>query len=146
VKYWSYFAAKLALAAAVLRAVWVVMYAVMPEPETFLKQKVSRFAQDLPWTTALLLFWLFSLALIFLAVWDQRRRCRVCLRLLRMPVERGNWSLATLFAPPRMERICPFGHGTLEEPEVHGSTTTGSEWRPHGDMWQELEELESRRK
>jgi hypothetical protein len=146
VKYWSYFAVKLALAAGIMRAVWQLMFLLLPEPETFLRQKVSRFPQDLSWTTAFLLWWLLSIALIFLVVWDQRRRCRECLRLLRMPVEHGNWGLALLFAPPRMERICPFGHGTLEEPEVHVSSTQGAEWRRHGDMWEELDELESRRR
>ena len=46
-------------------------------------------------------------------IWDQRYRCRVCLRRLRMPVETGSWSRMLQFGRPRIEYICPYGHGTL---------------------------------
>lgn len=67
------------------------------------------------------LFWLIAASFVYLIVWDQKGRCRTCLRRLRMPVESGSWSKATLFNPPRTESICPYGHGTLEQPEVHTS-------------------------
>jgi hypothetical protein len=143
VKYWGYFAAKVAAGCGLLWLAWQGLNWYLPEPGPFLKSRVNRFPQDLTWTTALLLLWLFGAGLAFLIVWDQRRRCRTCLRLLRMPVETGSWSFATLLSPPTLERICPYGHGTLSEPEVHNTSTQETEWRRHEDMWKELEELES---
>ncbi len=141
-KYWLYFAAKLAAVGGLLWAVWIGMNRLLPEPQTFLRYRVSRFPQDLPWTTAIFIYGLFAIGLIFLAVWDQRRRCRVCLRRLRMPVEHGSWSEATLFSPPRVESICPYGHGTWKEPEVHTSGAIHPEWRTNGDIWSELEQAD----
>ncbi len=145
-KFWGYFVAKLAAAAGFLWGVWRLMYAILPEPDVFLYTRISRFPQDLPWTTAILLFWLLSIGILYVIIWDQRRRCRVCLRLLRMPVVSGSWSMATLFSPPRVSSICPYGHGTLEVPEAHVTGQNPTEWHPHGDIWTELEELDKPRK
>lgn len=145
-RYWAYLVAKLAAVFAVLRGIWLAMNALLPEPEIFFYTRLPRFPNDLPWTAALLVFWLLGLALAYLAVWDSRRRCRVCLRRLRMPVESGSWSRATLFNPPRVTSICPYGHGTLDVPEVHVSGQNPSEWHAHGDIWRELEELDRPRK
>ncbi len=145
-KYWTYFVAKLIAGAAVLDLLWRGVSAIMPPPETFMRQQVKAFPQDLRWTSVMFLFWLLAASFVYLIVWDQKRRCRTCLRRLRMPVESGSWSKATLFNPPRTESICPYGHGTLEEPEVHTSGKRPPEWKAHRDMWQELEELDSRRK
>ena len=145
-KYWAYFAAKLAAAAGFLFLVWSAMNRFLPDPQPFLRHRVARFAQDLPWTTAILAFWLLSLGLVALIVWDQLRRCRVCVALLRMPVEHGSWSRATLFSPPRTESICPYGHGTLETPEVQIGGHNPAAWHAHEDIWKELAKLDSGRK
>lgn len=145
-KYWAYFAAKTAAAAGLLSFVWFAMNRLIPDPQPFLRYRVGRFAQDLPWTSAILVFWLLSLGLLALVVWDQRRRCRVCLAQLRMPVEHGSWSRATLFSPPRTESICPFGHGTLEVPEIQSTGHNPPAWHANEDIWTELEKLDSGRK
>lgn len=142
-KYWSYLALKLAIAAIVLRALGRALYHLFPEPETFLRYQLPRFPYDLKWTATMLLYFLFCAAIVYLIVWDQRRRCRVCLRRLRMPVEKGHWGLATLLSPVRSESICPYGHGTLAEPEVHTTSTQTVEWRQHSDnIWKELESVD----
>ena len=144
-RYWAYFVAKLAAVALFMRALWDIMFWLLPEPEPFLHYRVSRLGQDLVWTTLILVFFLFGLGLIYLAVLDQRMRCRTCLRRLRMPLETGSWSRATLLSPPQMESICPFGHGTLTEPEVHTTGQKPAEWTPHDDdIWKELESLDKR--
>lgn len=141
-KYWAYFGLKLAAAYGLLRLIWHLIEAVLPEPQVFLYTRLPRFGHDLPWTTAILLFWLLSIALLALIVWDQRLRCRTCLRRLRMPVESGSWSRATLFAPPRKSLICPYGHGTLDEPIAHVSAESPAEWHRHRSIWEELEALD----
>jgi hypothetical protein len=141
-KYWGYFTAKMLAIAGLLRMVWLAMNWLLPEPQTFLFHRVNRFPQDLPWTTALLAYWLLSIGLIGVAILDQRRRCRVCLRRLRMPVHRGFWSYASIFSPPEMESICPYGHGTLVVPETHLAGDEKPAWKEHEDIWTELENLE----
>ncbi|MBA3975560.1 MAG: hypothetical protein C0504_15240 [Candidatus Solibacter sp.] len=137
--YWGFFAAKLSAAGGVMWLLWVGLNAALPEPEYFLRHRVARFAQDLKWTIAILIFWLSGLGLIWLAVHDQRRRCKVCLRRLRMPVESGSWSRPVILGPPEMESICPYGHGALAEPQIHLSTRQDAVWKENGnDIWQEL--------
>lgn len=145
-RYWAYFLAKLALLAVLLRQAWLFVYRLFPEPETFLRYKLPRFPYDLQWTAAMLFFFLASVGLLYLVVWDQKRRCRVCLRRLRMPVEKGHWGMATLLSPVHSESICPYGHGTLAEPEVHTTSTQAVEWRGHSeDIWRELEAIDKRK-
>jgi hypothetical protein len=62
-----------------------------------------------------------------------------------MPVQRGSWSRAIIFSPPRIESICPYGHGTLDEPELHIGGFRPPEWTEHEDMWKELEGIKPER-
>ncbi len=143
-RYWGYFIGKLAGAAVGMYALWLAMQALLPEPVEFMRVKMGGFTQDLTWTLAYLLYWLLACGVLAFVVWDQRRRCRICLRRLRMPIHTGNWGLALLFAPPQTESICPFGHGTLASPETHTSTAQPESWERHGDMWEELEQMDQR--
>jgi hypothetical protein len=138
-RYWSYFIGKLIAGGTVMFAIWRLMRAFLPEPVIFMRVRMGGFAQDLTWTLAYLAYWLLAAGVLFFVIWDQRRRCRTCLRKLRMPVHSGNWGLALLFAPPKTESICPFGHGTLASPETHTSTAQPTNWEEHGDIWEELE-------
>lgn len=141
-KYWAYLAGKLAAGAGFLYLMWLMMNVWIPEPEAFLRYKVARFPQDLRWTTALLVFWLAATGLGYLIVWDQRRRCKTCLRRLRMPISKGSWSQGSIFSPPRTESICPYGHGTQNVPQVHLASSEKAAWVEHSDIWKELEEIE----
>jgi hypothetical protein len=142
-KYWAYFVAKLVVVAVFLRAVWDLMDRLIPDPEPFLHYRVSRYPQDLLWTSALFGLFLLGVGLVYIVVWDQQTRCRTCLRHLRMPLETGSWSRATLLSPPQVESICPYGHGKLTEPEVHTDGQKPAEWTPNDDdIWKELESLD----
>lgn len=143
-RYWGYFIGKLLAGAAGMFGLWKLMHALLPEPVIFMRVRMGGFAQDLTWTLAYLLYWLLAAGLLAFAIWDQRRRCRICLRRLRMPINTGNWGLALLFAPPKLESICPFGHGTLASPETHTSTAQPPNWEEHGDIWAELEHMDQR--
>ena len=89
---------------------------------------------------AILMAWFVLLVVaVYLAVWDQRHRCRTCLRPLRMPVVTGSWGSMLQFGRPRIEYICAYGHGTLREEELQISGLVRAEWTPHsGDLWAEL--------
>jgi hypothetical protein len=63
-----------------------------------------------------------------------------------MPVTEGDWGFAALLAPPETRSICPYGHGTLKEPEVHLTGKETTEWQRHeDDIWRELENLDTKR-
>jgi hypothetical protein len=43
------------------------------------------------------------------------------------------------FGRPRIEYICPYGHGTLKQEEVQISGRENAQWTPHSDdIWEEL--------
>jgi hypothetical protein len=138
-RYWAYLAGKVVAAFATFYGLLALLNLIWkPEAHKFLTV-APRFGYSLGYTlTTLLLFLLFCAAL-YLSIWDQRYRCRVCLRRLRMPVETGSWSRMLQFGRPRIEYICPYGHGTLKEHEFQISGLENPEWTPHSDdMWEEL--------
>jgi hypothetical protein len=56
-----------------------------------------------------------------------------------MPIGTGSWSSILQLGHPRIEYICPYGHGTLREDDRCISGRSTAEWEPHSDdMWAEL--------
>jgi hypothetical protein len=145
-KYWVFFAAKLAVAGTILFSVWVGIRFVFWSPQPFLTIYQEPFARDLWWTTLVMLYWLLCIGVLYLIILDQQYRCRSCLRRLRMPVAAGSWTHILLFGPPRTEYICAYGHGTLKVPELQISGKEKPDWKPIDDMWKELTGLEETRK
>jgi hypothetical protein len=137
-RYWAWFAAKLAVAiAGLLGLLKLVARAFPPQEGTFapLNHGMSFLLCDL----ALFFCFLAFAGAVYLNIRDQRYRCRVCLRRLRMPVETGSWSAILQFGRPRIEYICPYGHGTLREDEIHISGYSSAEWTANSDdIWSEL--------
>ena len=137
-RYWAWFAAKLAVAIAGSGGLlkWVSrMFPAEKDTLAPLGKGVSYLLCDL----ALMLVFLLFAGALYLAVWDQRYRCRVCLRRLRMPIATGSWSQILLFGRPQIEYICPYGHGTLREDDLHISGMSAAVWTPHSDdIWAEL--------
>ena len=149
-RYWAYFAAKLTAAGAVLFGLLMLLNRFLPQERIY---HVAPGEKDLhkllaplddaglrlwSWTALLALFVLATVAVYFI-VRDQRYRCRVCLRRLRMPVETGSWGRMLQLGRPRVEYICPYGHGTLRAEEVQISGLENPEWTGQsGDMWEDL--------
>ena len=145
-KFWIWLAAKLLAVAIVVAAGCLAMNRLLPLALTYFGYELNRAGRELLESGAALVILLLGAGLVWLSVLDQRHRCRVCLRRLRMPVLRGRWSAAALFSPPETESICPYGHGTLVEPEVHLTGKETTAWRRHADdIWRELENLETKR-
>ena len=136
-RYWAYLAGKIGLCAAFMYGLlrWLNTW---PVPPRFHNYALGRFGYDLPYTMLAGLWLLSCCGLLYLCVWDQRYRCRVCLRRLRMPVETGSWGGMLLLGRPRIEYICPYGHGTLTMAEMQISGLENPEWNPRGEMWDEL--------
>jgi hypothetical protein len=138
VKYWAYFTAKIALAGVFLWAALKLILHFAPKPATFMYvQPKNPFAFDLGFTFLMLLYWLLAAGIIWIVIWDQRYRCRTCLRRLRMPIRKGSWTHVLLGAP-RMEYICIYGHGTLKVAELQITGHQTPDWEPHEDIWKEL--------
>jgi hypothetical protein len=134
-RFWGYFAGKIGLSAGVMSGLLRLLNYLWP-PEPRFHMVVPPLL--LPYALLIGLWFLLCCGLLYLCIWDQRYRCRVCLRRLRMPVETGSWSRMLLLGRPRIEYICPYGHGTLKFSELQISGLENPEWDPHGEMWEEL--------
>jgi hypothetical protein len=145
IKYWGFLAAKFFLAGCAVAGVWSCVRTVLPGPRFVNGSYLQPFAHDLGYTTAALMMWLAAVGLFYLVILDQRYRCRICLRRLRMPLGKGSWNEMLLVGPPRTEYICPFGHGTLKVPDILVTGLEGTAWAPHQDMWTELALLEDKK-
>jgi hypothetical protein len=137
-RYWAWFAAKLAVSVAGLLGLLAIVSRMFP-PEDKWYAPLSNGANFLLCDLALMLCFLLFAGAVYLNIRDQRYRCRVCLRRLRMPVETGSWSAILQFGRPRIEYICTYGHGTLREDEIHLSGYSAPEWTANSDdIWSEL--------
>jgi hypothetical protein len=137
-RYWAYFVGKLTAAAFFMMGLLRVLNFIWPPQPTFFSYRPPRFGYDLLYTTAVLLWFLLFAGMLYAVIRDQRYRCRVCLRRLRMPVETGSWSRMLQFGRPHIEYICPYGHGTLSEAELQISGLENPRWKAHADLWEEL--------
>jgi hypothetical protein len=146
-KYWAFLVAKLAMAAAFLVVLRGLIRYELPKAQTFMFDSIrpDPFGHDLLYTFAFLMFTLFAVGLLWLIIWDQRYRCRTCLRRLRMPIFTGSWT-HVLFGAPHTEYICPYGHGTLKVAELQITGHQNPDWEPHEDIWKELYALEESKK
>ena len=137
-RYWAYLAAKLLSAATVLYGLlaWIVkVFPAASDPPEPLRDG----AQILLFNLAVLGWFLLGAGALYVIVRDQRYRCRICLRRLRMPVETGSWGRMLQFGRPRIEYICPYGHGTLKRDELQISGLENPQWTPHpDDPWDDL--------
>lgn len=137
-RYWGYLACKLAVSGAISYGLLSGVNHFWPLPAEVFDLMPPRFGYDLLYTIVIGLWFLVCSGLFYLCIWDQRYRCRVCLRRLRMPVETGSWGRMLLLGRPRIEYICPYGHGKLNVAELQISGLENPEWTPGADMWEEL--------
>ncbi len=124
-RYWAYLVGKLV---GISLIVFVLYAAVSSYPLSTLPAYIhSQFLYNMPYTFCVVGTWMIGAGLLALAVRDQRRRCRTCLRKLIMPIPTGSWSNLLTSGRPATEWICPFGHGTLRVEELHiiGNRTAG---------------------
>jgi hypothetical protein len=138
-KYWLFFAVKLAAIWGIAGLLKRFLQWLVPIGETAKRYGHHPFSHDLAWTTAMMAYTLICVGLVYLAILDQKYRCRACVRRLRMPVNSGSWDKALIFAPPKVEYICPYGHGTMSQRELQISGRQNPDWVEHKDLWEELE-------
>jgi len=96
-RYWGLLIGKLAAWGAISYGLLLAIDSFWPSPLWLYNVRASsRFGFDLAYTSAIGLWFLISAGLLYLCIWDQRYRCRVCLRRLRMPIATGSWSAMLL--------------------------------------------------
>jgi hypothetical protein len=139
-RYWAYLAGKFVAAGAPLFGLLILVgKAFPPQPHREGWPQLHTMTQDLLCGLALLGWFVLCTSALYFIVRDQRSRCRVCARRLRMPVETGSWSHMLQLGRPRIESICPYGHGTLTEDELQISGGANPQWKAHSDdIWDEL--------
>jgi len=136
-RYWAYLGTKLLALGFALRFVWLGITKLLPPPVLYRGQYLG---YDLGWTTAAGAFFLIGCAAVYLCFLEQRYRCRVCLRRLRMPIATGSWGQMLQLGRPKVEYICPYGHGTLRIDELQIAGIEAADWERHNDdIWKELE-------
>ncbi len=136
---WGYFLAKSAVAGGALYGLLRLINGIWPV-EGNRAPLAALDGAHLLWYSLLLMVWfLLAAGAVVLILHDQRHRCRTCLRRLRMPIETGSWGRMLFLGRPRIEYICPYGHGTLKEEELQISGMEAPEWTPNSDdLWEEL--------
>ena len=144
-RYWGYLVAKLALAAGIFFPLQRWIAHAFPPLKPFAQGGPNPLLHDVPYTFTMFLYSLVAAGALWVIVWDQRYRCRTCLRRLRMPIQTGSWTHVLLGAP-RTEYICLYGHGTLKVDELQITGLHEAEWQPHNDMWKELFSFEETKK
>jgi hypothetical protein len=138
-RYWAYFAGKVIAIAALSYGLLVMLHRFWPLQQQFAYTYPPRFGHDLGYTMGVGALFLLWCGMMYAAVWDQRYRCRTCLRRLLMPIETGSWSKMLQLGRPEIEYICPYGHGRLNVAEVQISGSEIPEWTAQQhDMWTEL--------
>ncbi|SPE28264.1 conserved hypothetical protein [Candidatus Sulfopaludibacter sp. SbA3] len=139
-RYWAYFSAKMVVAGGALYGLLVLVSRNLPKEIKINEYDAFRNGWlRLGYNVVFMAWFLLAAGALYLIIRDQRYRCRVCLRRLRMPIETGSWGQMLQLGRPRTEYICPYGHGTLTAEELQISGLANPEWTPHSnDMWDEL--------
>lgn len=135
-RYWLVLGVKLAGFVVVALCAWFVAHRTILRVELFSDHWPKALTSYL--SLAVLVFALPGiLAVLLLLIFrDQRFRCRVCGRRLRMPLESGSRS-HPMTQTPRVVYICPYGHGKLvTESWISGDAP--DQWTTYGDIWDEL--------
>jgi len=139
IRFWGFLGLKLlAAAGGALGSVWFLNLFWLPYTPLLTVINGYQFSYDLVYTSLVGVWFLFAYGLFYLAIWDQRYRCRTCLRRLRMPIETGSWGFMLQLGRPQIEYICAYGHGKLNVEEVQISGTVPPAWTEQGDIWDEL--------
>jgi hypothetical protein len=138
-RYWAYLVGKMVVAAAPLYGLLLLIERNVPATPKEAWPRLHNMNQEFLGVLYMLGWFLLCAGAFSLIVWDQRRRCRVCLRKLRMPIETGSRSYMLQLGQPAIESICPYGHGTLKEDELQITGRETPEWKPNSDdIWDEL--------
>ena len=120
-RWWSFFTAKTSL---LLMACFVVALELTHYGSVLLTGAV----QPMSNVISMWVFLVLAIGALSWAVYDQRRRCRVCLRRLGLSVHVGCPGYTLLDCWAATELVCARGHGMLYMPDSEASWLEGDQW------------------
>jgi hypothetical protein len=120
-RWWSFFTAKTSL---LLMACFVVALELTHYGSVLLTGAV----QPMSNVVSMWVFLVLAIGALSWAVYDQRRRCRVCLRRLGLSVHVGCPGYTLLDCWAATELVCARGHGMLYMPDSEASWLEGDQW------------------
>ena len=130
VRWWSFFVAKSIL---LLLVTGLLAWTTVRWLSIYLVGTIHPMANGI----AVWLFLVLSVAPLSWAIYDQQRRCRVCLQRLGTPIQIGapgyvllDWS--------GTEMVCPDGHGVLYLPDSQANWLERDRWDNLDDSWADL--------
>ncbi len=136
-KYWALLLGKILVVGNLAWGLGWLVGRLMPAPSHLLANW-SRLGTDWPYTLGMALGGLAIYLLLRLALWDQKFRCRVCIRRLRLPQAEGIYSSVLLGGAPYCEYVCTWGHGKLYVPELHLASSGKAIWTGYESLWDNL--------
>jgi len=98
-RYWAFLIAKLIAAFGIAYGLDVLINRLLPPPKAYIDGGPFPANHVMVYSIAMFGLALFTAGLTWLVIWDQRYRCRTCLRRLRMPIQTGSWT--TFCSAPR---------------------------------------------
>jgi hypothetical protein len=120
-RWWGFFAAKAFL---LLLASFVAAL----ELTRHLSVLLTGAVQPMSNVISMWVFLVLAIGALSWTIYDQRRRCRVCLRRLGLSVQVGCPGYTLLDCWAATELVCPEGHGILYMPESESSWLEGDQW------------------
>lgn len=120
-RWWGFFAAKAVL-------VLLLSFVVALELTHYGSVLLTGAVQPISDVVSMWAFLVLAIGGLSWVVYDQRRRCRVCLHRLGLSVHVGCPGYTLLDAWSAIELVCAEGHGTLYMPDTDASWLEGDQW------------------
>lgn len=119
--WWGFFAAKAVL-------LLMIAFVAALELTHYVSVLLTGSVQPLSNVASMWVFLLLASAGLSWTIYDQRRRCRVCLRRLGLSVHVGCPGYTLLECWAATELVCAQGHGMLYMPDTEASWLEGDQW------------------
>ena len=120
-RWWAFFAAKTLL-------VLLLSFVIALELTHYGSVLLTGAVQSISDVVSMWVFLVLAIGALSWVVYDQRRRCRVCLHRLGLSVHVGCPGYTLLDAWSATELVCAEGHGTLYMPDTDASWLEGDQW------------------
>jgi hypothetical protein len=127
-RWWGFFIAKTALALA-------ISFVAALELTRYLSVLLTGTVLPMANVISVWVFLLLAIGLLSWAIHDQRRRCRVCLQRLGLPVHVGYRGYLLLDPAAATELLCAEGHGMLHLADTEASWADSDEWNALDSSW-----------
>ena len=120
-RWWGFFASKALLSL-------MIAFVAALELTRYFSVLLTGTVQPMSDIASMWVFLLLASAALSWTIYDQRRRCRICLRRLGLSVHVGCPGYTLLDCWAATELVCAQGHGMLHMPDTDASWLEGDQW------------------